>query len=175
MCPFNEKYLQQAIAIDEYGDGLSKALHKFDEGYSELGHEICEDLKNKTSLAIVISSLFSRDNESETAFEERHILELNKAAEQKNSLALYSLAVYYDQGAILEENKSKAQDYYRRAANAGSNLAKHIYGIMLYYGTDTLEPDKDEGIKLLISSASNGVDDAKTFLSSIGINTTELL
>ncbi|WP_369157507.1 tetratricopeptide repeat protein [Candidatus Thiodiazotropha sp. LNASS1] len=171
MCPFNEKYLHQAIANDKYSDSLNEALHKFDEGYPEIGHEICDKLGIKSSLAIVVSSLFSKDHENEIEFEKRHILDLTKAAEQKNSLALYSIAVYYDQGTILEESKSKAQDYYCRAAKAGSDLAKHVYGIMLYYGTDTLKPNKEEGIKLLLSSASNGVDDARVFLSSIGITT----
>jgi len=97
----------------------------------------------------------------------RHIRDLKISANSDEPLALYSLAVYYDQGKFLEEDKKSAQEFYCRAANAGNDLAKHIYGIMLYYGTETLEIDKELGLSFLNSSAENGVEDAKIFLDSI--------
>ncbi len=168
MCPFNDKYLIGYIELDTNCDALKAALRHFDEGNLEEGHAICNKLSRETSLALVLSSMFSRKEETESDFEERHIHELEQASNKGNSLAQYSIAVYLEQGDLILENKIKAREYYQRSAEAGDKLAKNIFGIMLYYGTGGVDQDRNQGLSYLKSSASSGVEDAKIFLDSIG-------
>jgi|AntAceMinimDraft_11_1070367.scaffolds.fasta_scaffold52094_1 hypothetical protein len=165
MCAFNEKYLNCAIDIDVNKRDLTRALQNFDDGEASQGHSICERLKPNSTLAILISALFSKERESESQFQIRHFSDLECAAELGNSLAQFSLAVYYETGDLVEADQNKAEEYYRLSSESKLPLACHIYGIMLYYGTEYTEMRRDKGLELVNYAANQHVDDATIFLN----------
>lgn len=167
-CAFNENFLIEQIEFSDETEVLQKALNLFDENKQDLGHSLLEKLiKEEHSLALVLSSMFSMKNETEEEFYVRHINFLNIAAVKKNSLALYSLGVYFDKGEFVEENRHKAFEYFKEAAELGMPSSKLIYGIMLFYGTGGAKQNEKEGLLLIKSAADSNVDEAMDFLKHI--------
>lgn len=167
MSAFSDKYLDREIAADDNAELLREALKNFDTGEINHGHKICDKLKDNSALAVLLGALFSKEEESEEQFELRHLSDLSCAANSGNSLAQYSLAVYYDRGDMVEEDKRKAEYLYRAASEGGLPIACHLYGIILYNGSDFTEMDREKGLELLRYAVNEGVDDAKTFLNSL--------
>ena len=165
----SEDVLVNAIKLDCFSEQLSLALRKFDAGETYEAHSLCDQLKGKTTLAIMLSALFSKDNESESDFLNRHITSIQLAAEKGNSLAQYSMGVYYETGELVEQNQTYAEACYKNAAEQGMPLACYIYGTMLYYAhnTENVPLDPITGLKLLNIAAENGIQEAKSLLDSI--------
>jgi len=116
-------------------------------------------------LALVLAAIFSKSNESIDDFYERHFNNILKASEKQNSLALYSLGVYFDTGEFVEEDKEKAFFLFKASAELGMPQAQHIYGIMQYYGTGGAEQDVVLGLSMVERASKEGVQEAAEFLN----------
>ena len=164
MAPFDDEILIEQLNSNGKKELLYKAIERFDNGFFD-GHEILNKLISNNNLdALLLSSLYSKKDESESMFYKRHILTLEELAELNHPLGLYVLGVYYDTGQFVSENKNKAEELFKLSSELGLPQASFIYGIMLYYGTKNINPNKKEAVRLLKYAASKGIEDAKVFL-----------
>ncbi len=168
-CPFKECFLLEQIKASNSSDVLNQAYTLFEEGAANEAHNLLRKLViKKDKIALVLSALFSFEEENEQEFYRRHLSNLEAAAASQSSLAIYSLAVYYDTGQFFQENKSKAYEYFKKAAELGMPQAMHIYGVMLYYGTGGASRDELQGISMVKLAAKHCVNEASEFLRYIG-------
>ena len=152
------------MRADPHAQDLLAAWSEFSAG-SYAGHDVLRDLvSEKHGLAMLMSSLFSKSNETDEAFEARHIETLESAAEMGVDLAFFSLGVYYDDGRFFEEDKVKANGYFRRAADLGLPQAQYLIGVMFFFGTGGMTKDQSRGEKLLKAAATAGVSEAESVL-----------
>lgn len=167
-CTFSTGYLLERIHGSSRSKLLASAFNEFEHNNFAEGHKIIEDLvAHAHPLALVLSSMYSRDGENEKQFDDRHLSQLLAASDSNEPLAHYALGVYFDTGEIVASaDKQAACDYFRRAAEGGVPQGRHIYGIMLYYGTGGAEKDQSRGLAMIRSAADSGVDEAKEFLTS---------
>lgn len=164
-CPFKEEFLVQYMQESKASGALIDAYNLLNDNELSKGHDILDDLiKHGCSLALVLSSMFSKQGESEGEFYNRHLECLQRAADNREPLALYSLGVYHDTGEMVEHDELKANDYFKEAANLGMPQAEHLYGIMLYYGTGGAQQDKAKGLSMIQAAEQKGVTEAKEFL-----------
>ncbi len=164
---FDDEYLERAIASDDFRELLSDALQCFEREDPGTGHNVCQDLQDQSSVAVLLSALFSKEGEQEDEFEARHVSDLKRAATMGNPLAQYALGVYYDNGDMVEGSRETAENYYRMSAEAKMPLACHVYGIMLYYGSGLTKADKERGFEMVRYASEQGVEDAAIFLRSL--------
>lgn len=166
-CPFNEKFL--SVAIEESGNKeLKRAYEFFSKDNPAAGHEKLKQLMgfpNFPSLALVLSSLFSKIDESEDEFVARHILQLEEAAYVGDPFALYALGVYCDQEGVDDFAKEAASIYFKRSAEKCMPQAMYVYGVMLYYGTGGAMQDRSAGLNMINFAADSGVVEAREFLA----------
>jgi TPR repeat protein len=163
-CEFKEGLFFSEIKKSGHAHILETAYAYFEEHNSSKGHDLLKELvDSKNSLALVLSSMFSKKEESFKSFSSRRFENLEVAAEAENSFALYSLGVLYDTGEYVEEDKCKAFMCFKKAAELGMTPAMHIYGIMLYYGSGGAEQDKERGL-LMVKYAAADVPEAAEFL-----------
>lgn len=173
-CPFKEEILVAYLRRSDESKALIDAYAHFGNDEFTKAHDILDGLiSDGCALAMVLSCIFSKEDEEECDFYVRHIECLVRASKLKNPLALYSLGVYYDRGELLELDKSKACDYFRESANLGMPQAEHIYGVMLYYGTGGAQQDQAKGLRLVKSAAQGGIAEALEFLEYIDPSTLE--
>lgn len=88
---------------------------------------------------------------------------LAKAGERENMIAAYELALLYDVGDKIPENRAEAVKWMDRAAAAGYPNAQYAKAIWMqrgYYG----ETDRDEVVRLLTSAADKNHLNAMTSL-----------
>ena len=170
MSAFNERYLLDAFNSDQYSKTLRAAFNAFNDGFFREGHQLCDEIKNDTTTALVLAALFSQEGESEEDFAERHMRDLKLAATKGDALAEYSLAYYLESGEDSAQNKAESEKYYQLSADSGMPLACHVFGVMLYYAhnTETVTVDKDKAMKLLAYAAECDVEEARIFLESLG-------
>lgn len=98
---------------------------------------------------------FSLKSESEEEFVGRSIKMLESAAQKKYSPALYELAVAYDTGDAVEEDRKKAAILFGQAAHLGHIKAKWVHGTALIYSQDKSELDIALGMEMIKSSADD--------------------
>ena len=165
--PFNDDALDSIVVDNKEKNVLLRALVRLDQGDFG-GHNLLDDLIDKSnSDALLLSSLYSKENESKDEFLKRHLRTLETLSELNHSLALYGLGVYYDRGELVHEDKLKAMQYFKKAAELGDPRSNFIYGIMLYYGTGGAKKNIHEALERLHVTVSKGVDDAKKFIENI--------
>ncbi|MEO0439076.1 MAG: hypothetical protein AAF098_19525 [Pseudomonadota bacterium] len=169
-CAFNIGHLSKRIQASSESKLLDSAFKKFEDDNFADGHEIIEDLVTHShALALVLSSMYSLEDESEKQFDDRHLSQLLAASDGNEPLAHYALGVYFDTGEIVAcVDKQAACEYFWRAAEGGVPQGMHVFGIMLYYGTGGAEKDESRGLSMIKSAADSGVDDAIEFLKLIG-------
>lgn len=164
-CAFKDKLFLESIQNSSESDILSQAYKLFQKDNFVEGHKLIDDLVSQNHpLALVLSSMFSKDGENEDQFHNRHIELIKIAVSAKEPCALYSLGVYYDTGNFFELDKQKAFEYFKESAELKMPQAEHIYGIMLYYGTGGAMLDEERGLSMIKSAASAGVVEAVEFL-----------
>ncbi len=164
--PVRDQFLRRHIDQSECAERLKAALSEFDKGNAHKGHETLRPLLDiSNAYALLLASLFSTEAESEQAFLRRHLAQLEAAADLGDSVARYSLGVYFDQGELLDCDTEKALDYYRKSAEAGMPQAMFVYGVMQFYGTGGALLQKSAGLLMVQAAASAGVDEAIDFLS----------
>ncbi len=162
--PFN-----YALLINEMNNNpekalLFKAIEKLDDGFFD-GHLLLNQLIQKSNIdALLVSALYSQENENENIFLKRHILTLEKLVELNHPLALYALGVYYDQGKFVLEDKNKAAHLFKLSSDLGIPQANFIYGVMLYYGTGGMDKDTEKALDLLNRAIAMNIQEAKEFL-----------
>lgn len=77
-----------------------------------------------------------------------------KAAAQDNPDAIWILALAYEHGRGVEENKEVAVDYYKRGAELGNAACQHSYACYIIRGE--IEGDTEYALNLLQHSADQG-------------------
>jgi len=167
-CPFKERYLVDEIQKSSQQYVLQESYNFFKDKDYESAYALLDGLIQKEDgLALVLASLFSRPGELEEDFYKRHFDNILKASEKENPLALYSLGVYFDTGEYVEEDKEKAFVLFKSAADLGMPQAKHIYGVMQYYGTGWAEKNMDSALIMIKQASKEGVAEATEFLDYI--------
>jgi localization factor PodJL len=161
-----ELFLRRHLAQSPNAGQLAAALAEFDEGRTAQGHQILLPLVHRGyARAILLASMFSMEDESEQDFLERHLVQLSQAATLEDSIAMYSLGVYLDQGELLALDKRGAFDWFKGAADLGMPQAMFVYGVMHYYGTGGAEFQRANGLSMVQAAASADVDEAIEFLN----------
>ena len=85
---------------------------------------------------------------------------LEEFAIQGNAAAMLTLGDLYAQGALVEQDKARAIQYYERSADAESGFA--LYRLAEAYRTGSLvEQDRVKAADLYQKAAAKGIDDAK--------------
>ncbi len=165
---FDEDYFLKKLSESHDSEELLSAYNLLEEGNVIKGHELIasSSLKN-CSLALVLASIYSNENEEESDFIKRHLDQLKEAANARDPFALYSLGVYHDVGELLEEDKMLAYKYFKDSAELDLPQAQYIYGTMLYYGTGGARLDVEKGLNYLYLSSKQGYEDATTLLQSL--------
>lgn len=87
-------------------------------------------------------------------------------AELGDAEAQYNLGVMYDEGAGIEQDLSRAAEWYRKAAEQGFVDAQINLG-MLYYHGQGFTRDHDEAAKWFERAAGQGDREAATYLQRI--------
>jgi len=168
-CPFRKKYLVDYIAKDEFKNIYYKSYRLLEDNNLQDGHGLLERLiKKNDGLALVIASIFSKVGEGEEDFYQRHFDNILKASEQGNPLVLYSLGAHFNMGEYFDEDKERAFLLFKSAAELGMHQAKHIYGVMQYYGTGGAEKKINLALEMIRGASKEGVDEATEFLEYIG-------
>jgi len=98
-----------------------------------------------------------------------------KAAEQGEASAQYNLAISYDNGNGVREDKRKAVRWYRKAAEQGDADAQFNLGVA-YANGDGIREDKRESVRWHRKAAEQGQAKAqyylsKAYVSGVGIIT----
>lgn len=171
--PFNLEPFFNEIENDPNKDLLLDVLEKLEKDLFEEGQLLLKEIINtvdKSKNALVLSSLYSFEDESIKMFEKRHIESLKKAAEHKNPSALYGVGLYYDTGGCsLTYDSDVANDYFIESAKKGFASGMYIYGTMIYYSTKQVEKNQEQGLKMIKDAAAKGDSLAKKFLENENI------
>lgn len=78
-----------------------------------------------------------------------------KAAEQNNGDGIWTLALAYEHGRGVKQNKKKAVELYRRGAELGHAACQHSLGCYYMRG-EVVPKDEKEGFRLILKSAEQG-------------------
>ncbi len=165
---FDEKYLLEQIKLSKDSTSLMSAYGLFCDGDFKSANELLIPyIKNNHSLALILSAMFQKEDETDEVFFRRHLKYMEIAMNQKNSIAIYVMAVYFDNGDLVQQDKVKACELYKASSELGMPLACHMYGVMLYYGTGGAIKDQKNGLELIRFAASENVAEAVEFLAYI--------
>ncbi len=103
--------------------------------------------------AMYLGAGFSLPNETSDEYERRHLELIVQSAGRDYPPALYVIGVYYDTGEMVNVDKPKAAQFFKRAAELRHAHSQCIHGIDLLYGTNGIEKDEKRGIEYILESA----------------------
>jgi len=122
---------------------------QFDEAHRLLGPLIA----NGNPEALYLGAGFSLPNETTETYDRRHLEWITQSAEQNYPPALFVLGVYYDTGELVNLDKTKAAQLFKRAAELKHAHSQCIHGTALLYGTKDVEKDERRGMEYILESA----------------------
>lgn len=118
--------------------------------------------------AIYLYSTFSvSENENIEEFESRSISLLQKAASLGYAPAIYTLAINYEYGDLIEIDQEKAAFLYKLAADIGYPEAIFHHGVNLFYGAHGIEKNIKLGLELVKKAVNLNVDGASSELDHL--------
>lgn len=155
---------QLSIAILAAATGLvltNPLVSKADVSSEEVTHETEEESKihyNRELKKVLTPHEkfahgleYDRLGEYEKAFDH-----YSKAAQAGHVQAMFNLAVAYDTGEGVKEDKAEAFKWYQKSASLGEIASMHNLGIIYLLGLDGVAVDKELGLKLLEEAAAEG-------------------
>ncbi len=135
--------------------------------YAAADEALSSLLTAKVPEALFLSSTFSSSKEeSDAEFERRSFNMLEESAKAKFAPAMYALAVCYDIGDLVDQNKMLAASWYRSATEAGHDRAKLHFGLALFSGVG-VDRNQEAGLRLIQEAAESGLEDAMNVLKDL--------
>ncbi len=128
----NELKIQEDKYSLAYGKTNDYMKNKLSDLYSKLGNNLLKELRNfdnerySNFYELKQIKILLKDNPQEA------LGLLEKRAEKGDDIAQSRLGLLYYKGAIVEENKSKAFDYFTKSAN--NSFSQYMLGMMHYKG-----------------------------------------
>lgn len=120
--------------------------------------------------ALYIYSCFTLPewNEDDEAFFKRRFKYLRFAAQAGHIEALHEVGLIYHTGfGGVEQDKRKAAQIFKAAAEKGHPASMLFYGLDLFYGSCGIEKDESLGISYVTQAVDNGVKDARYTLNKL--------
>ncbi len=155
------------MANENIEDIIEKARDMIEIGRCEKAYKLLSPLimKNHPEALFLYSTFSVSGKETDEEFERRSFDLLKISAEEGYVPAIYSLAVCYDTGDLVESDSTKAAELYKAASDAGYSKGKFYHGLNLVYGSNGMLKDEDKGMQLIREAADEGVDGAIGFLA----------
>ena len=153
-----EAHLIQAIELTEKGDSR-KALNHF------ILAQKGSDLMTRRLSNLYLGRLYHHGSKNVPVDMNKAVFYYEQAAALKSVNALYTLALLYDAGDKIPENREKAKDYMTQAAQTSPN-AQYVLAVWIergYFG----KPDTAKAVALYEKAARAGVQNAIKSLISI--------
>ncbi|MCB1591088.1 MAG: sel1 repeat family protein [Alphaproteobacteria bacterium] len=125
---------------------------------------------NKDPDALYIYSCFTLPewNEDESTFFKRRFKYVRHAAKAGHLDALHEVGLIYHTGfGGVEQDKRKAAQIFKAAAEKGHATSKLYYGLDLFYGSCGIEKDEGLGISYVTQAVDEGVKDARYTLNKL--------
>lgn len=153
---------------------LEKAKQLIEVGECRKAYKLLEPLVDEgmPEAQFLYSTFSISKKESIEQFEERSISLLQSASNAGYAPAMYALAVCYDTGDIVASDANKASSLYREAAEAGHPKAKLSHGLNLFYGSNGIKKDEENGLVLIKQALAEGVEGAMESLEQARSNKT---
>lgn len=110
-------------------------------------------IENHNKAAFFYAAFLSRPEETQAAFEKRHMEQLQESAKLGFVPAIHELAVRYDAGDPVARDIKKAALLFKQAAQNNHPHSQWIHGEDLLYGRNGIEKDEKLGIEYIKKSA----------------------
>lgn len=120
--------------------------------------------------ALYIYSCFTLPewNENDATFFKRRFKYIRLAAKAGHLEALHEAGLVYHTGfGGVEQDKRKAAQIFKAAAEKGHPASKLFYGLDLFYGSCGIEKDESLGISYVTQAVDDGVKDARYTLNKL--------
>ncbi|MCB1682485.1 MAG: sel1 repeat family protein [Rhodospirillales bacterium] len=127
-------------------------------------------IKEKDPDALYIYACISLPEwgETEHSFFERRYKYLRFAARAGNIEAIYEIGLVLHTGhGGIEQDKRKAAEHFKMAAEKGHPMSKLYYGLDLFYGSCGIQKDEVLGISFVHQAVDDGVPDARYTLNKL--------
>lgn len=132
-------------------DKLNLAKDEINKGSLKKAFKLLKPLidDNFPEALFLYASFSLKNTETEQGFYERRIGLLEKSSSLGFMPATYVLAECYEFGDLLAEDKNKAAELYKLAAEHGYAKAKLDHGLNLFYGSYGIPHNKSLGLFIL--------------------------
>jgi TPR repeat protein len=109
-------------------------------------------IEDRNPEALYLGAWYSWGDETTEAFDRRYLDWITQSAKQEYPPALFVLAVRYNTGDLVNVDKPKAAQLFKRAAELKHAASQYTHAIDLLYGTNGIEKSEVMGIKYLLES-----------------------
>jgi len=105
--------------------------------------------------ALFLGCMARKPRESIGQYRRRHIQYLMQSADQEYPQALYALGRYHDIGDMVNLDRIKAAQLFKRAAELNHAQSQCIHGQHLLYGLHGIKKDESKGMDYVLKSAKS--------------------
>lgn len=149
----DEQIIEWPGCSDHERDILRLAREKIAKGLFKDAHSLLTPLLNSNNpVAQYLEAGQSLEHETEQEFNQRHLHLIQQSADQEYPPAVFVLGVYYDTGELVIENKIRAAQLFKCAAEGKHAASQCTHGINLLYGHHGIEKDEKNGIAVILQS-----------------------
>jgi TPR repeat protein len=151
----NSKALNMLGFMNEFGLGRQSDYEQAIELYMEAGEKGCSDGFNN------IGRIYENGNEAIDIDHKSAYSYYMKAANLGNVDAMTNLGILYEKGLGVSKNIEKAINWLKKAIDLEENArAMNALGSIFYYGSDDIDIDYSEALKLFRKASEQGNVDA---------------
>jgi TPR repeat protein len=151
---------------------LGKAMQLIEVGECQKAYKLLAPLLDEgmPEAQFIYSTFSVSGEESIEQFEKRSISLLELASNAGYAPAMYALATCYDAGDIVARDEGKASSLYRKAAELGYPKAKLSHGLNLFYGSNGVIKNQENGLCLMKEALTEGVEGAMEEIEQALVN-----
>lgn len=151
-----------------------KVIQYIRSGNMEMAYLTVEaDLSNNDPEALFIYAMFiTHSSESAEEYDARCVKYLLKSASKEFPEAMYHLGIKYAIGEGVSQDKVRAAEFFRKAADLDVVAAKVSHGLNLYYGINGVEKDVASAVETMQAAAKEGEEAARHYLEKWGVDVT---
>lgn len=161
----NYSWIKHEPSIQKLLDTARRHL-KHDR-FTEASAVLVPLVANENPEALYLGASYSWDNETVQAFESRYLDWITRAAKQDFPPALFVLGVCYNTGDLVNIDKHKAAQLFKRAAELKHAASEYTHAIDLLYGTNGIEKNEAMGIKFLLKAKEHKFQGAFELLARV--------
>jgi len=134
---------------------IEQVITAIDKSNFDKARELLKPLvENHNAAALFYAASFGRPEETQAAFEKRHIEQLHESAKLGYVPAIHELAIRYDSGDMVALDAKKAAQLFKQAAQKDHPHSQWIHGEDLLYGRNGIEKDEKLGIEYIKKAAA---------------------